>query len=47
MCGLSPRFSWMTRIAGSPKMAYKSQFVPHQVLVGGHWQTGMSASSAR
>jgi arginine-tRNA-protein transferase len=25
-------------IAESPKMAYKSQFRPHQVLVEGHWQ---------
>ncbi|MBI2734597.1 MAG: arginyltransferase, partial [Aquabacterium sp.] len=25
-------------IAESQKMAYKSQFMPHQVLVGGHWR---------
>jgi arginine-tRNA-protein transferase len=24
-------------IAGSPKMAYKSQFAPHEVLVDGRW----------
>ena len=26
-------------IEGSPKMAYKAQFRPHQLLVDGHWQT--------
>ncbi|MFO1339319.1 MAG: arginyltransferase [Burkholderiaceae bacterium] len=26
-------------IAESPKMAYKNQFRPHQLLVDGHWQT--------
>jgi len=25
-------------IAESPKMAYKAQFKPHQLLVGGQWQ---------
>jgi leucyl-tRNA---protein transferase len=26
-------------ISQSPKMAYKAQFGPHEILVGGHWQT--------
>jgi len=25
-------------IAQSPKMAYKAQFEPHELLLGGHWQ---------
>jgi leucyl-tRNA---protein transferase len=25
-------------IDGSPKMAYKSQFGPHQLLIDGRWQ---------
>jgi arginine-tRNA-protein transferase len=27
-------------IDGSPKMAYKKQFRPHQVLRDGQWQAG-------
>jgi arginyl-tRNA--protein-N-Asp/Glu arginylyltransferase len=29
-------------IAQSPKMAYKTQFNPHQLLVDGHWQAPVS-----
>jgi arginine-tRNA-protein transferase len=33
-------------IAESPKMAYKAQFRPHQLLVDGRWQTVPAAPSA-
>jgi arginine-tRNA-protein transferase len=33
-------------IEHSPKMAYKSQFRPHQVLIDGRWQAGGTAEEA-
>ncbi len=33
-------------IAQSPKMAYKAQFKPHQVLVDGQWRSAATAPSA-
>jgi arginine-tRNA-protein transferase len=33
-------------IAASPKMAYKAQFGPHQVLVGGQWVSPPPAAAA-
>ena len=33
-------------IAQSPKMAYKSQFGPHQLLLDGRWQNAPEAASA-
>ena len=32
-------------ISQSGKMAYKSQFVPHELLVNGHWETAPDASA--
>jgi arginine-tRNA-protein transferase len=32
-------------IAQSPKMAYKSQFKPHQLLLDGRWQTATLSSA--
>ena len=31
-------------IAESPKMAYKQQFQPHQLLIDGRWQTAAAAA---
>ncbi|MDE2431807.1 MAG: arginyltransferase [Burkholderiales bacterium] len=31
-------------IAQSPKMSYKTQFIPHQVLIGGRWRERAEAS---
>ena len=31
-------------IDSSPKMAYKAQFGPHQLLVGGEWRSGCAAT---
>ena len=34
-------------IEGSPKMAYKAQFRPHQLLIDGRWQAAPPATTAR
>jgi arginine-tRNA-protein transferase len=39
---LKQRYPWLYLgfyVAGSPKMAYKSRFVPHQILYDGVWKT--------